>query len=76
VGVQFINYDYTFTTAWDWGDNARNASNAVKGTEGKRWAFPLSGGNWGESERLVAKGGLVLGGRPSWWGSRCWSEGW
>jgi hypothetical protein len=53
VGVDFINYDYALMTAWNWGDNARNASNAVNGTEGKRWTFPLSGGNWGESGRSV-----------------------
>jgi alpha-galactosidase len=55
VGVDFINYDYAFTTAWDWGDNARNASIAVNGAKGKRWAFPLSDGNWGESGRLVVE---------------------
>lgn len=53
LGVDFVNYDYAFTTAWGWGDNARNATIAVNGGEAKRWAFPLSGGNWEESGRLV-----------------------
>ena len=55
VGIDFVNYDYAFTTAWDWGDNARNATIAVNGGAPKRWAFPLSGGNWEESERLVVE---------------------
>lgn len=55
LGVDFVNYDYAFTTAWDWGDNARNATIAVNGGEGKRWAFPLSGGDWEESGRLVVE---------------------
>jgi alpha-galactosidase len=55
VGIDFVNYDYAFTTAWDWGDNARNATIAVNGAAPKRWAFPLSGGNWQESERLVVE---------------------
>jgi alpha-galactosidase len=63
VGVDFVNYDYAFKTAWDWGDNARNATIAVNGGAPKRWAFPLSGGNWEESERLVIEvDGFVKGG--------------
>lgn len=62
LGVDFVNYDYAFTTAWDWGDNARNATIAVNGGEAKRWAFPLSGGNWEESGRLVIEAdGFVQG---------------
>jgi hypothetical protein len=53
LGIDFINYDYAFTTAWEWGDNARNATIAVNGGKAKRWAFPLSGGNWEESGRLI-----------------------
>ncbi|KAF2824686.1 glycoside hydrolase [Ophiobolus disseminans] len=53
VGVDFVNYDYAFTTAWEFGDNVRNITVAVNGGKAKRWAFPLSGGNWDESGRLV-----------------------
>ena len=53
LGVDFVNYDYAFTTAWEWGDNARNATIAVNGRTAKRWAFPLSGGDWEESGRLI-----------------------
>lgn len=53
LGVDFINYDYAFTTAWDFGDNIRNMSIAVNGGKEKRWAFPLSGGDWNESGRLL-----------------------
>lgn len=62
VGVDFVNYDYAFTTAWEYGDNARNATIAVNGGEAKRWAFPLSGGNWQESGRLIIEAdGFVQG---------------
>ncbi|KAH7070770.1 glycoside hydrolase superfamily [Paraphoma chrysanthemicola] len=62
VGVDFINYDYAFTTAWDFGDNARNMTISVNGGKAKRWAFPLSGGNWGESGRLAVEvDGFVQG---------------
>ncbi|KAJ4350896.1 hypothetical protein N0V95_004344 [Ascochyta clinopodiicola] len=62
LGVDFINYDYAFTTAWEWGDNARNATLAVNGGMPKRWAFPLSGGNWEESGRLTIEAdGFVEG---------------
>jgi alpha-galactosidase len=53
MGVDFINYDYAFATAWDWGDNTRNMTIAVNGQKAKRWAFPLSGGDWSESGRLL-----------------------
>jgi hypothetical protein len=34
----------------------------VNGGKAKRWAFPLSGGNWGESGRLVVEvDGFVQG---------------
>lgn len=57
-----MNYDYAFTTAWEWGDNARNATIAVNGAAPKRWAFPLSGGDWEESGRLnVEVDGFVEG---------------
>jgi alpha-galactosidase len=62
MGVDFINYDYAFGTAWGWGDNARNITIAVNGRQAKRWAFPLSGGNWNESGRMVIEvDGFVQG---------------
>lgn len=45
LGVDFVNYDYAFTTAWELGDNIRNMTIAMNGGAAKRWAFPLSGGN-------------------------------
>ena len=53
VAVDYINYDYAFTTAWDLGSNIRNMTVAVNGGEPKRWAFPLSGGDWHEADRMV-----------------------
>lgn len=53
VGVDYINYDYAFTTAWDLGSNIRNMTLAVNGGEPKRWAFPLSGGDWYETGRMM-----------------------
>ncbi|KAL5113365.1 hypothetical protein ACEQ8H_008758 [Pleosporales sp. CAS-2024a] len=62
LGVDFINYDYAFTTAWDWGDNTRNMTIAVNNGRPKRWAFPLSGGDWSESSRLIIEAeGFVQG---------------
>jgi alpha-galactosidase len=62
MGVDFINYDYAFGTAWGWGDNARNITIAVNGRQAKRWAFPLSGGSWNESGRMVIEvDGFVQG---------------
>ena len=49
LSIDFVNYDYAFTTAWQWGDNTRNMTVAVNGGKARRWAFPLSGGNWQES---------------------------
>jgi hypothetical protein len=66
VGVDFINYDYSFQTAWGLGSNIRNMTIAVNGGKAKRWAFPLSGGNWWESERLLIEvDGFVAGGNNS-----------
>ncbi|EUC45953.1 carbohydrate-binding module family 35 protein [Bipolaris oryzae ATCC 44560] len=63
LSVDFVNYDYAFTTAWDWGDNARNMTVAVNGKKAKRWAFPLSGGNWEESLGLnIEVDGFTEGG--------------
>jgi alpha-galactosidase len=53
IGIDFVNYDYAFGTAWAWGDNARNMTIGINGHPMKRWAFPLSGGSWNESGRLM-----------------------
>ncbi|KAF2032404.1 glycoside hydrolase [Setomelanomma holmii] len=55
IGVDFVNYDYAFTTAWEFGDNTRNMTVSVNGEKAKRWAFPLSGGDWEESGRLIVE---------------------
>jgi alpha-galactosidase len=62
MAVDFVNYDYAFTTAWDLGDNIRNMTIAINGGKATRWAFPLSGGNWNESGRLMIEAdGFVQG---------------
>ena len=53
VGVDFINYDIALSTAWEDGTNTRNMSIAVNGGDAKRWAFPISGGDWYDSGRLL-----------------------
>jgi hypothetical protein len=61
LGIDFINYEYAFGTAWGWGDNTRNMTITVN-RQAKRWAFPLSGGNWHESGRLLIEvDGFVQG---------------
>ncbi|TLS27350.1 hypothetical protein PpBr36_05103 [Pyricularia pennisetigena] len=53
VGVDFINYDYAFGTAWGWGTNTRNMTISVNGNPATRWAFPLAGNDWFETGRLT-----------------------
>ncbi|KAH9904211.1 glycoside hydrolase superfamily [Xylariomycetidae sp. FL2044] len=53
LGVDFVNYDVALDTAWDWGSNTRNMTVAVNGGTPKRWAFPISGGDWYECDRLM-----------------------
>ncbi|KAF2690929.1 carbohydrate-binding module family 35 protein [Lentithecium fluviatile CBS 122367] len=66
VGVDFVNYDYAFQTAWGWGSNTRNMTITVNGGTQKRWAFPLSGGDWWETGRLsIEVDGFVAGGNNS-----------
>ena len=48
VGMDFINYDIALPT----GTNTRNLTVAVNGGTAKRWAFPISGGNWTDTGRL------------------------
>jgi alpha-galactosidase len=62
IAVDFVNYDYAFTTAWGLGDNIRNMTIAINDGKATRWAFPLSGGNWNESGRLMIEAdGFVQG---------------
>ncbi|KAI9146928.1 putative alpha-galactosidase D [Paramyrothecium foliicola] len=53
IGIDFINYEYTFQTAWDFGSNTRNMTLRVNEQEAKRFAFPLRGNDWYESGRLM-----------------------
>lgn len=53
LGVDFINYDIALSTAWDWGDNTRNLTVSVNGGKAKRWALPISGGDWSDTGRLL-----------------------
>jgi alpha-galactosidase len=53
MAVDFINYDVALDSAWDWGSSSRNMTIAVNGGKGKRWAFPISGGNWFDTGRLI-----------------------
>ncbi|CCF43648.1 hypothetical protein CH063_13289, partial [Colletotrichum higginsianum] len=46
LGVDFINYDVALDSAWGFGSNTRNLT---------RWAFPISGGNWFETGRLLVE---------------------
>jgi len=52
LGVDYINYEVALDTAWGWGSNTRNMTVVVNGGKPKRWAFPISGGDWWESDRL------------------------
>ncbi|KAI0485196.1 glycoside hydrolase superfamily [Xylariaceae sp. FL0804] len=53
LGVDFVNYDISLDTSWDWGSNTRNMTVAVNGGTAKRWAYPISGGNWWQSDRML-----------------------
>lgn len=55
LAVDFVNYDIALDSAWEWGSNTRNMTVAVNGGAPKRWAFPLSGGDWFESGRLLVE---------------------
>ncbi|XDG01476.1 hypothetical protein ABKA04_001091 [Annulohypoxylon sp. FPYF3050] len=62
LGIDFINYDVALDSAWGWGSNTRNMTVAVNGGTAKRWAFPISGGDWSESDRLLIEvDGFVAG---------------
>lgn len=64
LGVDFINYDVALATAWGLGDNTRNMTIAVNvpASNGTRFAFPMSGGNWYDTGRLyVYVDGFIAG---------------
>ncbi|KAL7625540.1 hypothetical protein AAE478_004760 [Parahypoxylon ruwenzoriense] len=62
LGVDFINYELALDSAWGWGSNTRNMTVAINGGRAKRWAFPISGGNWFESDKmLIEVDGFVAG---------------
>ena len=48
IGVDFVDYDIALPT----GTNARNLTLCVNDGIPKRWAFPISGGNWTDTGRL------------------------
>ncbi|KAM7205928.1 glycoside hydrolase [Rhypophila sp. PSN 637] len=52
LAIDFCNYEVALGSAWSGGTNTRNITIAVNGGPAKRWAFPISGGNWFESGRL------------------------
>ncbi|TDZ51551.1 Alpha-galactosidase D [Colletotrichum trifolii] len=55
LGVDFVNYELAFESAWQSGSNTRNMSVSVNGGRPKRWAFPISGGSWYEAGRLLVE---------------------
>lgn len=62
LGVDFINHEIALDSAWDYGSNTRNMTVAVNGGTPKRWAFPISGGDWFESDRMLIEiDGFVAG---------------
>ncbi|KAF2085279.1 carbohydrate-binding module family 35 protein [Saccharata proteae CBS 121410] len=62
IAIDYINYDTALDSAWSNGTNTRNLTLSVNGGEAKRWAFPISGGNWWETGRLdVEVDGFVEG---------------
>jgi alpha-galactosidase len=62
LGVDYINYDIALGSAWSDGTNTRNMTVSVNGGAGRRTAFPISGGSWAESGRLMVEAdGFVNG---------------
>lgn len=55
LGVDFINYEIALDSAWQFGSNTRNLTISVNGGTEKRWAFPISGGNWFDTGRLLVE---------------------
>lgn len=55
LGIDFVHYDVALASAFGWGDNTRNMTIAVNqavSSDGARFAFPVSGGDWSDSGRL------------------------
>lgn len=62
VGVDYINYDVALASSWTNGTNTRNLTLSVNGSKAKRWAFPISGGDWYETGRLeIELDGFIAG---------------
>jgi len=53
VGVDFINYDVALESAWSGGTSSRNMTVSVNQGTAKRWDYPISGGDWFETGRLL-----------------------
>ncbi|KFY16084.1 hypothetical protein V492_01576 [Pseudogymnoascus sp. VKM F-4246] len=63
LGVDFINYEAALDSAWTDGTNTRNMTISVNGGAAKRWAFPISGGDWYDTGRmLIEVDGFQAGG--------------
>jgi alpha-galactosidase len=62
LSVDFINYEVALESSWSGGVNVRNMTIAVNGGTPKRWAFPISGGDWWETGSLsILVDGFVAG---------------
>lgn len=62
LGIDYINYDVALQSAWSTGTNTRNLTLSINGGAAKRWALPISGGDWFETGRLdVEVDGFVPG---------------
>lgn len=57
VGVDFINYDVALDSAWSDGTSSRNLTVSVNNGPIQRWDFPISGGSWYETGRLLIEVG-------------------
>ncbi|KKY18251.1 putative alpha-galactosidase precursor [Diplodia seriata] len=57
LAIDYINYDVALQSSWSNGTNTRNVTLSVNGAAAKRWALPISGGDWFETGRLVVEVG-------------------
>ncbi|KAK0660699.1 putative alpha-galactosidase D [Lasiodiplodia hormozganensis] len=72
LAIDYINYDVALQSAWSTGSNTRNLTLSVNGGAPKRWALPISGGDWFETGRLEVEvegldqgdGNVVVVGAP------------
>lgn len=55
LGADFINYDIAWESSWKrpQGTSSRNMTVSVNSGISKQWSFPISGGNWFETGRLL-----------------------